>query len=201
MIIHLLDNARLSVHNKWLSEPEATRLMEHIQTDLTLIHNPGFTLYGKPCVMHRDIGFFTDAPVKGYRFFGQIAVSQPLSPELWTLLQAVNEFTESDFNAILINRYNSKEDYIGAHSDDESALGADGVFALSLGGERIFRIRDKATKTIVEDLVTTNGQLLGMCGSEFQKRFTHEVPSVSKSVSKSEEPSVRISLTFRKHLY
>jgi alkylated DNA repair dioxygenase AlkB len=88
---------------------------------------------------------------------------------------------------------NSKEDYIGAHSDDESALGADGVFALSLGGERIFRIRDKATKKIIEDLVTTNGQLLGMCGSEFQKRFTHEVPSKAHS-------RMRISLTFRKHL-
>jgi alkylated DNA repair dioxygenase AlkB len=199
MKIHLTQNAFLAIHDKWLSEEGSASLMNHIQTDLTLIHNPGFTLYGKPCVMHRDIGFFTDAPVKGYRFSGQIAVSQPLSPELWTLLQAVNEFTESDFNAILINRYNSNADYIGPHSDDESALGSGGVFALSLGAERIFRIREKATKKQIQNIVTSNGQLLGMCGSDFQRLFTHEVPSVSKS--KSEEPSVRISLTFRKHLY
>ena len=58
--------------------------------------------------------------------------------------------TKSDFNAILVNRYASGDDYIGAHSDDEKSLGPNGVVTISIGQERILRIRDKKTKQITQ---------------------------------------------------
>jgi hypothetical protein len=57
----------------------------------------------------------------------------------------------SNFNGILINRYSTGQEYIGQHSDDEKNLDKSGVIAISYRGERIFRIRDKVTKEIVQD--------------------------------------------------
>jgi alkylated DNA repair dioxygenase AlkB len=189
MKIHLTQNAFLSIYDNWQSEADSSALMEHIQKELTLVHNPEAVLREKSCVIHRDIGFFTDASVDGYRYPGYLVVSQPLTLQLQTILQTVNEFTRSDFNAILLNRYNSNTDYMSAHS--EPTLGS--VFSLSLSSKRIVRIREKATKRRIQELVVTNGQLLGMCGPDFQRLFTHEVPSSSR-----EEPSICVSLTFLK---
>ena len=67
-----------------------------------------------------------------------------------------------------------------------------GVVAISYGSSRIFRIRDKKTKTIVNDFYTENNSILHM-GGDFQKEFTHEIP-IEKGII---EP--RYSFTFRKH--
>ena len=175
---------------------EADALLRHTG-DLPLVSNPTFMLYGKTATMHRDIGFFTDAPgVEGYRYSGQIARSITLTSVLRDILERVNAATETHFNAILINRYKDKTDSIGAHSDDERALASNAVFCVSLGSPRIFRIREKAGRERVHDQLTTHGQLLGMVGSEFQRRFTHEVPPGLKTAT----DGVRVSLTFRSHV-
>ena len=191
----LSEDASLIVHEAFLSKEEADALLAHTAT-LPLESNPSFMIYGKPATMHRDIGFFTDDPaVEGYRYSRQIARSQPLSPELASLLKKVNDYNGTNFNAILVNRYKNKRDSIGAHSDDESALVAGLVVAVSLGSPRIFRIREKASKARVMDVTTTHGQMLTMSGDQFQKQFTHEVPPALKR----EPDGVRVSLTFRRH--
>jgi len=81
----------------------------------------------------------------------------------------------SNFNGILINRYSTGQEYIGQHSDDEKNLDKSGVIAISYRGERIFRIRDKVTKEIVQDIHLKNLDIIHM-GGDFQKEFTHEVP-------------------------
>lgn len=157
-----------------------------------LIKNPPITVYGKQAYQHRSIGFFSDESI-GYKYSGQIAQSQPLTNSLRELLDLVNTLYDSSFNGILVNRYESGDDYIGAHSDDESALDDIGVVCISYGAVRTFRIRNKITKELVKDIPTTPNVFLHM-GGDFQKEFTHEIP-VEKKVK-----GTRYSFTFRKHL-
>ena len=118
--------------------------------------------------------------------------SNPLSKLLIDLLVDVNKMLGTQFNGILVNKYIDGNDYIGAHSDEESGLDSIGVVSISYGSERIFRIRDKNNKTIVCDEPTTHCGILHM-GGIFQKLYTHEIP-IQKKIKES-----RISFSFRKH--
>lgn len=75
----------------------------------------------------------------------------------------INEMFGDKYNGILVNRYvtdNDTNDYIGAHSDDESNLGTGGVIGVIYGITRKFHIRDKATKKIVCDADVPNGAIV-----------------------------------------
>lgn len=143
-----------------------------------LIERPKIIVYGKECHQHRNIGFFSDTSI-GYRYSGQIAHSQPLTPALKELLETVNRIYGAGFNGILLNQYMNGEDTIGAHSDDERSLDPVGVVCLSYGAERLFRIKNKETKKTVCDERMKSGLLYHM-GGDFQKEFTHEIPQKSE---------------------
>lgn len=94
------------------------------------------------------------------------------------------------FNQVLVNWYAHGDHYIGAHTDNESQIKKKSpILSISLGDERIFRIRSKDTKQIIHNIPMQDKSYLIMCG-ETQQHFTHEMPK-SKSLNK------RISLTFR----
>jgi alkylated DNA repair dioxygenase AlkB len=152
--------------------------------------------------MHRSVGFFSDES-EGYRYSGQLAASQPLPDFLAKLLNKVNTRFGTDFNGILVNRYEDGTETIGAHSDDEKGLGTGGsVVGISLGAERVMRFRAK--QEVNREKASSNGKkyldmpmpdgCLFIMRGKFQKEFTHEIPA-QKAVT---EP--RISLTFRKHI-
>jgi alkylated DNA repair dioxygenase AlkB len=157
-----------------------------------LIHRPPVVVFGKPCRQNRNVGFFSDHSV-GYRYSGQLMASQPLTGWMKELMDAVNSHLGTDFNGILINHYQSGEDYIGAHRDDEGGLdpAKKAVAAISFGAVRKFRIRDNDRK-IVADVPTEHGSMIVMMG-DFQQKFTHEIP-VEKKISGG-----RWSITFRHH--
>ena len=157
-----------------------------------LLKNPPIVVFGKQAFQHRSIGFFSNES-EGYRYSGQLAKSQLLSPNMSELLSVVNDMFTAKFNGILVNRYENGEDTIGAHSDDERYLDPVGVVCVSWGESRTFRIRNKETKKIVEDIPTKSGQIIIMAG-DFQKEFTHEIPCENK------KKNPRISFTFRKHV-
>ncbi len=161
------------------------------EIDGKLIVNPPIVVYGKNCIQHRSIGFFSDESI-GYYYSGKLAKSQVLTPNLKNLLMEVSQKFDTKFNGILVNKYESGLDYIGKHSDDESNLSNVGVVSISYGASRKFRIRDKKTNKIKLDVLTNSYELLHM-GGDFQKEFTHEIP-IEKKVK---EP--RISFTFRYH--
>lgn len=115
-----------------------------------------------------------------------------MTPSLRALLDDVNERFESNFNGILVNRYEGGSEYIGAHSDNEKELSNNGVVAISYGATRTFRIRDKKTNKRVIDLPMESGCMIHMSG-DFQSEFKHEVP-VQKRVQ-----GTRYSFTFRRH--
>jgi alkylated DNA repair dioxygenase AlkB len=118
-------------------------------------------------------------------------------PELLTLrerVQAVTPVYENlrlpmhGYNAVLCNLYRNGNDSVGLHADSEPEMGPV-IASLSLGSERLFRLRGKGG-TVVYSQPLPHGSLLIMAGST-QKHFKHEVPK---------EPGVthpRINLTFR----
>jgi alkylated DNA repair dioxygenase AlkB len=183
----------------WLSEfkieDSIVKFIENTleQIDEQLESNLPIIIYGKECFQRRSIGFFSNSSI-GYKYSKKLVKSKPLTDSQWVLLDQINWKFQSDYNGILINKYLNGNDYIGKHSDDESALSNAGVVAMSSGASRTFRVRCKHTGEIIKDIVTKPNQILVM-GGEFQKEFTHEIP-IEKKVNKP-----RYSLTFRKHLY
>ena len=162
-----------------------------LETKDTLEVNPRIMIFGKPAIMHREVGFFSDESI-GYYYSRQLSRSKPLTPSLKILLAMVNEYFKSEFNGILINAYKDGCDSIGDHSDDETNLDPAGVVAISYGAIRKFRIREKTTKKIVMDIPTLPNEIIHM-GGDFQKEFLHGIP-VQKKIKEK-----RYSLTFRKH--
>ena len=153
---------------------------------------PSIQFMGKTVSQQRDVGFFSNESV-GYFYSGKLAASKPLKENMCNLLAIVNAQFNSEYNGILVNRYNDGTNYISDHSDSENTIGDSGVIAISHGAVRKFRIRDKKTREKVIDIPTTPYSLIQM-GGNFQTEFSHGIP-VEKKIKEE-----RYSLTFRKHL-
>lgn len=177
-------NAQTEINQKLLDD-----CVDDIKDKLDV--KPPIFLRGCQVIQHRDIGFFSSTSI-GYQYSGQIAKSKPLTMNLELLLVLINELFGANFNGILINRYANGSEFIGAHSDDETFLDKSGVVAISYGGSRVFRIRNKHTKQIFQDIPISNLDIIHM-GGNFQKEFTHEIPATKKNVG------LRYSFTFRHH--
>ena len=156
-----------------------------------LLVKPPIQLYGKTVYQQRSIGFFSDESI-GYYYSGQLAKAKPLQPNSTELMTMINTRFGTNYNGILVNKYDDGNNYIGDHSDDETNLDKGGVISISYGDVRKFRIRDKLTKKIIMDIPTISNSIIHM-GGDFQKEFTHGIP-VEKKVK-----GVRYSFTFRKH--
>lgn len=156
--------------------------------------HPTMHLYGREVHQRRSVGFFSDQSA-GYTYSKTKRIPKPLEHQcLRDLLRYISDKFETEFNGILINRYENGEEYISKHSDGEPGLNQNvSVIAMSYGASRKFRIRDKKTNKIVVDLPTSNTEIIEMAGG-FQTEFTHEVPK-EKHVK-----GCRYSFTFRHHI-
>lgn len=156
----------------------------------SLIPRPKVKIMGKVCHQNRDVRFFSDR-VRYYPYSGAHMESCQMMEPLRVLLNLVNWMYGSDFNGILVNRYNIGSDYIGAHRDAENCLDAkSGVVIVSYGVDRILRFRD-ADNNIVRDVHTSEGII--QITPEQMRAYTHEIPKQMKV------EGVRYSFTFRKH--
>ena len=165
------------------------KIIEEIKEKLEV--KPEIIVFGKVCNQNRNIAFYSNDSI-GYHYSNRLLRSKPLTVNIQMLLNYINEKFNSDFNGILINQYMDGNDYISAHSDDETNLGTIGVLSLSYGAIRNFRIRNKKDKKIVANIDTKDDELILMDG-DFQKEFTHEIP-IQKKIK-----GIRYSFTFRKH--
>ena len=187
----LIENEKSFLTIEELDDKEIMgRCVEEVNNKLLI--NPEIYLYGKPAIQHRGIGFFSNTSI-GYYYSGQLTKSQLLTPSMQQLLEIINKKYSTEFNGILVNRYNDGNDYIGSHYDKEDTIDQSGVIAISYGAVRKFRIRNAKTKVKIMDILTENNQIIHM-GGNFQKEYMHEIP-IEKKVK---EP--RWSFTFRKHI-
>lgn len=188
-IVCSTERSKCYVVDGWI-EADYANVFFALTKQLPLEDKPTCKIFGRECIMHRSIGFFSNNS-DGYNYAGQISKASPMPRWLYNLTTLVNIELGTDFNGALVNYYHNGEEYIGAHSDDESGLSNGVVACISLGADRTFRIKNKKDKSRI-DVVTKNGQLLVMDG-DFQKEFTHEIP-IQKQINGG-----RISITFRKH--
>ena len=184
-----MDNTAFLDKGSFINKELLEKCIIDIEPQLEL--KPEIVIFGKKCKQQRNIGFFSDKS-KGYKYSNKMMESKPLTQAICELLDIVNSEFGTQFNGILVNKYMDGNDYISAHSDDETEIDLNGVISISYGAERIFRIRKKDTKHIIYDELTTHCSILHM-GGNFQKLYTHEIP-IQKKIK---EP--RISFTFRKH--
>jgi alkylated DNA repair dioxygenase AlkB len=183
-------------------------------SELDIIHIPGFleehianTLFEKiknnvflsgqmntdPKVlgMPRLIKWFGDI---GYGYSSIYHPPKSIPDYIEEEMVKVNKFLkdnqiESQMNSVLLNYYRDGKDKINYHSDDLSQIGAEPVIcSLSVGDSRIFKIKNKETKEIIE-FILNNGDLFIMKGKT-QELFQH-------GVLQEENKDERINLTFR----
>jgi alkylated DNA repair dioxygenase AlkB len=154
------------------------------------------TSFGHP--VPRDEAYYGD-PGTQYTYSRREYKPRPWTPELFNLKSQIEQATPAaayahsgiaaiGFNAVLCNLYRDGNDSVGLHADAEPEMGPV-IASLSLGAERLFRVKRK-DGTVAFSQKLPAGSLLIMAGTT-QNKFKHEVPK---------EPRVmqpRINLTFR----
>jgi alkylated DNA repair dioxygenase AlkB len=146
-------------------------------------------MFGKRIITARQVAWVADDGIS-YSYSGTTKQALPWTETLLFLKKSAENRTGASYNSCLLNHYHHGGEGMGWHSDDEkSIVPGSSIAAISLGAERKFSFKHRATKETVS-LLLENGSLLDMRG-ETQKHWLHQLPK-SKRIS---EP--RISLTFR----
>ena len=144
--------------------------------------------------LKREVGFFSDEYDGVYKYGEHYVLtkSQKLTPSLKILLDEFNNHFETDFNGILINRYENGNNYIGKHSDSKNHPDIC-VMIISYGSNRTFRVFKKSNDKLVAELSLNPYEVLHM-GGDFQLEFTHDIKP---------EPEIkteRYSISFHKYM-
>ena len=154
-------------------------------------------MFGREIASPRRVCWYGDAGV-GYRYSGNHHGALPWLPQLAQLRQRLLAQTGERFNFVLLNLYRDQNDSMGWHADDESELGAEPIIAsISLGAERVMRVRPRATlagaRRRSQPIHLPHGSLLLMRGRS-QADFQHAVPKCRDTCGP------RVNLTFRRVL-
>ena len=151
--------------------------------------NDEVTIFSKKIKTKRKVAWYGENNIE-YTYSYSTKMALPWTKELIELKKLADEYCQTNFNSCLLNLYHNGEEGMGWHSDDEKSLGKNTVIAsLSLGAERKFSFKHKATKQTIS-LILENGSLLVMKGNT-QSNWLHSLPHSSKIISP------RINLTFR----
>ena len=127
-----------------------------------------------------------------YTYSGTRFQPRPWPHALADIRRRLARELDCEFNSVLANRYRNGRDYMGWHSDNESALGPRPVIAsLSLGATRRFVLKGRQEPRRRLALELPCGSLLVMRG-ETQQNYRHALPRTAKPVGE------RINMTFRR---
>jgi len=158
-------------------------------------------------IRRRGEAFFVSPTcgVDAYKFGGKSSVGHVMNPCMQELLDAINLMVPNEkFHAMFCVNYRDTEDQLGWHSDKDVGDEEVGVFAMSIGQSRCFKVRGTGSTAIkLEEFHTKHGEALIMYGKDFQKLTQHAVTSLK--VRPNNPPFVtgirgRFSLTFRRHI-
>lgn len=120
--------------------------------------------------------------------------SKPFIPGVLKIMEDINEQYGYCLNVCFLNRYDSKIDSLGWHSDDSPIIDqSQPIVVLSLGSEREIWWKEQSYKGTIPDSnkqPLKNGSLFIM-PSGFQDSMYHRIPKHDREIS------TRISLTFR----
>jgi len=163
-----------------------------ILNSLDTWYHPTLKVYGKEYKQSRSISAYCSEADMKIRYSGHtVDLHTEYPPIIKTIQNQIEESLGEKFNHVMLNRYQTGEEYIGRHRDTKQNRV---IASLSLGAERTFiftpgkKIASQGAEILKFKL--GNGSLLVMHG-DTQSNWTHEIPK---------EPKIRegrISLTFR----
>ena len=174
----------------FISNPNT--LFEKLMNEIELEQNY-VTVFGKTYEEPRLTALYGLESVldKKYIYSKSVRKLKPMTPTLLKIRNLLRFYTEIPFDFVLVNYYRDGNDKVGWHSDDEPMMDCRNIASISLGGERIFKVRTFSDKKIIWKAPLESGSLFWM-KEGCQEMLEHEVPKTAKKV----EP--RINLTFRK---
>lgn len=146
-------------------------------------------MFGKVITTKRKVAFYADKHID-YTYSSVKKKGLTWTPELIQIKNLIESLTGATYNACLLNLYHTGEEGMGWHSDDEKEIILNSSIAsLSIGSERKFAFKHKASKETIS-IMLENGSLLEMKGA-IQKNWWHSLPKTKKV------GTPRINLTFR----
>ncbi|CAG8469548.1 15640_t:CDS:1 [Dentiscutata erythropus] len=154
---------------------------------------PVFKVHGHTSPAHRLTCSFGSTPDKVYNYSGTSAKVDSIDypPSIKIIQEKIESILNAKFNFVLLNWYQSGNDYIGEHSDSEKGLVPQGIIAsVSFGIPRTIIFRNKSDKKLLRKIILENGSMVIMKGTT-QRFWKHAIPKEKKI------KDGRISLTFR----
>lgn len=146
-------------------------------------------IFGKKYTTKRKVAWYGNQDYT-YKYSNTVKTALAWTDEIFALKSYVESFCSTSFNSCLLNLYHDGNEGLGWHSDNEPELVKNGCIAsLSLGAERIFKFKHKASKQVIS-ISLKHGSLLLMQGS-IQEYWKHQLPLTKKIITP------RINLTFR----
>jgi len=178
-------------HADFISNQKAIGFFKKLLTTIPWQQDEVF-IFGKKHITARKMAWYADNDI-AYTYSKSTKEALPWTAELLEIKRTVEQKTGEKFNACLLNLYADGAQGMGWHADDEKGIVPHSTIAsVSLGVERKFVLKHRATKQKVE-VVLGNGSLLLMQG-ETQKHWLHSLPKSLKATSP------RVNLTLRKML-
>ena len=151
--------------------------------------NEVVVMFGKEITTKRKVAFYSEPNIQ-YRYSQRTKKGLSWIPMLLQIKNIVESYTQSQYNACLLNLYHNGNEAMGWHADNEvEIIPNSSIASLSLGAARKFSFKNKATKETIS-LLLENGSLLEMKGA-LQNHWLHSLPKSSKIIMP------RINLTFR----
>lgn len=179
----------------FFNKDEANALYTQLEAELEW-QQGHIKIFGRTVAEPRLSAWYGDAG-KSYTYSGKKQDPLAWHPSLWALKERLSRLTPAPpsvslrFNSVLANYYRNGQDSMGWHSDDEPELGPQPVIAsVNLGETRRFLWRQKADKSIKQEIALTHGSVLLMFGNS-QTLWQHAIPKAPK------KDKGRINLTFR----
>jgi alkylated DNA repair dioxygenase AlkB len=143
-------------------------------------------VYGKDVSVPRSEVWIAERP---YTYSHRTYQPAAWTPTLLKIKAEVEAAASSEFNSVLVNRYENETDSVGWHADDEPEMSHQHPIAsLSLGSTRRFQIRKG--RGPIQTIELGPGSLLVMQPG-MQREWRHQVPKANKPCG------LRVNLTFR----
>lgn len=185
----VLPGAELWFCLQWLAGDEADALFLQVRDGIDW-ETHRIRLFGRQVDSPRLSSWIGDEGA-AYTYSGARFDPRPWPAALKGIRTRLEGEAGAQFNSVLANRYRTGADYMGWHSDNESALGARPVIAsLSLGATRRFVLKHRLRPELKLELALPHGSLLLMRG-QTQTHYRHALPRTTRPVGE------RINLTFR----
>ena len=178
----------VNYYGKLLSRQDADAYLNRLLHKIEWKHDKAI-IYGKQITTKRKVAWYGDKPFE-YTYSNTTKRALPWTQELLELREKIQQKTGETFNSCLLNLYHNGSEGMAWHSDAEKDLKKNGAIgSLSLGAERKFAFKHKATKETVSAFLQ-HGSLLVMKGTT-QSHWLHRLPPTKKIMD------LRVNLTFR----